>query len=66
MPNQRPKTQPPLKRNTEGQPLSTGNMAAEMEGGTTLAIPAGLTHDEAVAYVRRFNQNPILQFVQFS
>jgi hypothetical protein len=56
-------------------PLSTNNMAAEcvtrdkqgrITSTTTIAIPAGLTHDEAVAYVRQWNSHEIAQFVQYS
>ena len=52
--------------------LSTANMAAEcvtrdakgrVITTASIAIPAGLTHDEAVAYVRRWNQHEIAQFV---
>jgi Mg/Co/Ni transporter MgtE len=55
--------------------LSTNNMAAEcvtrdsrgrITSTTAIAIPAGLTHDEAVAYVRRWNKHEIGQFVQYS
>ena len=54
--------------------LSTANMAAECvtrdgKGRVTttasIAIPAGLTHDEAVGYVRRWNQHEIAQFVTY-
>ena len=57
------------------EPLSTNNMAAEcvirdsrgrIASTTAIAIPAGLTHDEAVAYVRRWNTHEIAQFVQYS
>ena len=57
------------------EPLSTTNMAAEcvtrdkrgrITSTTAIAIPAGLTHDEAVAYVRQWNQHEIGQFVQYS
>lgn len=60
-----PKLQP-CPRNENGEPLTTDNMAAEMEGGGSLAVPAGLTHEEAVAFVRKYNQRRILQFVTFS
>jgi hypothetical protein len=33
---------------------------------TAIAIPAGLTHDEAVEFVRRWNTHEIAQFVQYS
>jgi hypothetical protein len=55
--------------------LSTNNMAAEcvtrdsrgrITSTTAIAIPAGLTHDEAVAYVRRWNQHEIAQFVTYT
>ena len=54
--------------------LSTANMAAECvtrdgKGRVTttasIAIPAGLTHDAAVAYVRQWNQHEIAQFVTY-
>lgn len=54
--------------------LSTANMAAEcvtrdgkgrVTTTTSIAIPAGLTHDEAVGYVRRWNQHEIAQFVTY-
>jgi hypothetical protein len=56
-------------------PLSTPNMAAEcvtrdakgrVTSTTAIAIPAGLTHDEAVAFVRRWNSHEIAQFVTYS
>ena len=56
-------------------PLSTVNMAAEcvtrdtkgrVTSTTAIAIPAGLTHDEAVAFVRRWNPHEIAQFVSYS
>lgn len=56
------------------EPLSTNNMAAEcvtrdkkgrVVYTTDIAIPAGLTHDEAVAYVRRWNTHEIAQFVTY-
>ena len=56
-------------------PLSTANMAAEcvtrdkrgrVTSTTAIAIPAGLTHDEAVAFVRRWNPHEIAQFVSYS
>ena len=56
-------------------PLSTADMAAECvtrdkrgrETSTTaIAIPAGLTHDEAVAFVRRWTSHEIAQFVTYS
>jgi hypothetical protein len=53
-------------------PRSTANMAAELvsERGMTrtLAIPPGLTHDEAVAWVMPWlgKTERIAQFVQFS
>jgi hypothetical protein len=56
------------------EPLSTADMAAECvtrdtKGRVTstaaIAIPAGLTHDAAVAYVRRWNQHEIAQFVTY-
>ena len=56
-------------------PLSTNNMAAEcvtrdkkgnVTSTTAIAIPAGLTHDEAVAFVRQWNSHEIAQFVQYS
>jgi hypothetical protein len=31
----------------------------------SIAIPAGLTHDEAVGFVRRWNQHEIAQFVSY-
>jgi hypothetical protein len=55
--------------------LSTNNMAAEcvtrdsrgrVISTTAIAIPAGLTYDEAVAYVRRWNQHEIAQFVTYT
>ena len=55
------------------EPLSN-SMAAEcvMRDGkghitctTTIAVPDGLTHAEAVAYVRRRNQHEIASFVQY-
>ena len=33
---------------------------------TAIAIPAGLTHDEAVAFVRRWNSHEIAQFVSYT
>ena len=57
------------------EPKSTGHMAAEcvtrdsrgrITSTTAIAIPAGLTHDEAVAYVRRWNQHEIAQFVTYT
>ena len=57
------------------EPLSTTNMAAEcvtrdkkgnVTSTTAIAIPAGLTHDEAVAFVRQWNSHEIAQFVQYS
>ena len=56
-------------------PLSTADMAAEcvtrdkrgrVTSTTAIAIPAGLTHDEAVAFVRRWNPHEIAQFVSYS
>ena len=56
-------------------PLSTVNMAAEcvtrdtkgrVTSTTAIAIPAGLTHDEAVAFVRRWTSHEIAQFVTYS
>jgi hypothetical protein len=56
------------------EPLSTADMAAECvtrdaKGRVTttasIAIPAGLTHDEAVGFVRRWNQHEIAQFVTY-
>jgi len=56
------------------EPLSTANMAAEcvtrdtkgrVTSTTAIAIPAGLTHDAAVAYVRCWNQHEIAQFVTY-
>ena len=55
--------------------LSTTNMAAEcvtrdtkgrVTSTTAIAIPAGLTHDEAVAFVRRWTSHEIAQFVSYS
>ena len=56
-------------------PLSTTNMAAEcvtrdakgrVTSTTAIAIPAGLTHDEAVAFVRRWTSHEIAQFVTYT
>ena len=56
------------------EPLSTANMAAEcvirdtkgrVIATTAIAIPAGLTHDEAVTFVRRWNAHEIAQFVTY-
>ena len=56
------------------EPLSTANMAAEcvtrdtkrrVTSTTAIAIPAGLNHDEAVGFVRRWNQHEIAQFVTY-
>lgn len=56
-------------------PLSTTNMAAEcvtrdtkgrVTSTTAIAIPAGLTHDEAVAFVRRWTSHEIAQFVSYT
>ncbi len=56
------------------EPLSTADMAAEcvtrdkrgrVTSTTAIAIPAGLTHDEAVGFVRRWNQHEIAQFVTY-
>lgn len=56
------------------EPKSAGNMAAEcvtrdekgrVTSTTSIAIPAGLTHDEAVAFVRKWNQHEIAQFVTY-
>lgn len=57
------------------EPLSSHHMAAEcvtrdkkgnVTSTTAIAIPAGLTHDEAVAFVRQWNLHEIAQFVQYS
>jgi hypothetical protein len=54
---------------------STHNMAAEcvtrdkkgnVTSTTAIAIPAGLTHDEAVTFVRQWNQHEIAQFVTYT
>ena len=56
-------------------PLSTPNMAAEcvtrdakgrVTSTTAIAIPTGLTHGEAVAFVRRWNSHEIAQFVVYT
>jgi len=56
-------------------PKSTANMAAQVvtrdrKGRVTstseIAIPAGITHAEAVAFVRRFTTHEIAQFVTYS
>jgi hypothetical protein len=56
------------------EPLSTADMAAEcvtrdtkgrVTSTTAIAIPAGLSHDEAVGFVRRWNQHEIAQFVTY-
>jgi hypothetical protein len=33
---------------------------------TAIAVPAGLTHDEAVAFVRRWTSHEIAQFVTYA
>jgi len=57
------------------EPKSTANMAAQVvtrdrKGRVTstseIAIPAGITHAEAVAFVRRFTTHEIAQFVTYS
>jgi hypothetical protein len=56
------------------EPLSTADMAAEcvtrdtkgrVTSTTAIAIPVGLNHDAAVAFVRRWNQHEIAQFVTY-
>lgn len=56
------------------EPTSTSNMAAQVvtrdakgliTSTTDIAIPAGLTHCEAVAYVRRWTSHEIAQFVTY-
>jgi len=56
-------------------PLSTTNMAAEcvtrdkrgrVISTYAIAIPAGLTHDEAVTFVRRWTSHEIAQFVVYT
>lgn len=56
------------------EPKSTNHMAAQVvtrnakgriTSTTDIAIPAGLTHDEAVAYVRRWTSHEIAQFVTY-
>lgn len=57
------------------EPKTTGNMAAQcvtrdskgrVTSTTDIAVPAGLTHDEAVAFVRQYNTHEIAQFVKYS
>ncbi len=57
------------------EPLSTGNMAAEVVtrdakghilSTSDIAIPAGLTHEQAVAFVRKYTTHEIAQFVTYS
>lgn len=56
------------------EPKTTNNMAAQVvtrnaKGRVTstsdIAVPAGLTHDEAVAFVRRYTTHEIAQFVTY-
>jgi hypothetical protein len=55
--------------------LTTDNMAAKcvvrnsdgtIHSEADIALPAGLTHDEAVAYVRKWNKNEISGFYTYS
>ena len=57
------------------EPKTTSNMSAEcvtrnskgkITSTTSIAVPAGLTHDEAVAFVRKYNNHEIAQFVEYS
>ena len=57
------------------EPLTTNNMAAQVvtrdKRGKVLtesyiAVPPGLTHEEAVAYVRKYNSHEITGFYTFT